>query len=139
MAELFYLPETGDDLDELDLAESRMPSFTFKVNEETQRVKGMTDLADALSQAIYHILSIERYQYVIYPQSYGSEIGELIGRPKDYAASELKRTISEALLQDDRIEALDNWSFEFGKKKVTATFTVTSIFGEFELRGDLTR
>lgn len=68
-----------------------------------------------------------------------SEIGELIGRPKDYAASELKRTISEALLQDDRIEAVDNWSFEFGKKKVTATFTVTSIFGEFELRGDLTR
>ena len=65
MAELFYLPETGDDLDELDLAESRMPSFTFKVNKETQRVKGMTDLADALSQAIYHILSIERYQYVI--------------------------------------------------------------------------
>ena len=139
MAELFYLPETGDDLDELDLAESRMPSFTFKVNEETQRVKGMTDLADALSQAIYHILSIERYKYVIYPQSDGWEIGELIGRPKDYAASELKRTISEALLQDDRIEAVDNWSFEFGKKKVTATFTVTSIFGEFELRGDLTR
>lgn len=139
MADLFYLPETGDDLDELELAEARMPSLTFKVNDETQRVKGRTDEADALSQAIYHILNIERYQYVIYPQSYGSEIADLIGQPKDYAASELKRTISEALLQDDRIESVDDWSFEFGRNKVTATFTVTSIFGEFELRGDLTR
>lgn len=139
MADLFYLPETGDDLDDIDLAEARMPSFTFKVNSETQKVKGFTDLADALSQAIFHILSIERYQYVIYPQSYGSEIADLIGRPKDYAASELKRTISEALLQDDRIESVDNWSFEFGRNTVTASFTVSSIFGEFEIRGDLTR
>lgn len=139
MADLYYLPETGDDLDDIELAEARMPSLTFKVNDETQRVKGFTDLADALSQAIFHILNIERYQYVIYPQSYGSEIADLIGRPKDYAASELKRTISEALLQDDRIEAVDNWNFEFGRNTVTASFTVTSIFGEFELRGDLTR
>ena len=139
MADLFYLPETGDDLEDVDLAEARMPSLTFKVNEETQRVKGFTDFADALSQAIFHILNIERYQYVIYPQSYGSEIADLIGKPKDYAASELKRTISEALLQDDRIESVDNWEFEFGRNTVTASFNVSSVFGEFELRGDLVR
>lgn len=139
MADLYYLPETGDDLDELELAQARMPSLTFKVNDESQRVKGKTDFADALSQAVLHILNIERYQYVIYPQSYGSEISDLIGKPKDYAASELKRTISEALLQDDRIESVDNWSFEFERNKITTAFTVTSVFGEFELRGDLTR
>ncbi len=100
-----------------------------------------TDEADALAQAVFHILSIERFMWPIYPPSYGSEIADLIGKPRDYAAAELKRTISQALLQDDRITEVDDWDFVFGNDKnaLTVTFTVTSIYGAFEFRGDLTR
>lgn len=139
MPDLYYLPQTGDDLEEIDLAAMREPSYTWKVNAEGERVTGMTDLADALRQAVYHILSIERYRYVIYPQSYGSEIADLIGKAQDYAAAELQRTITEALTQDDRVTFVGDFSFEFPKGTVVATFTVETIYGELEIQGELTR
>lgn len=141
MSDLFYLPRTGDDLENIEIAEARMPSLTWKVDIATDRVKGYTDEGDALSQAIFYILSIERYMHAIYPQSYGSEIADLIGKPRDYAAAELRRTISEALLQDDRVTDVGDWDIVFGNAKnaLTVSFTVTSIFGPIEIRGDLTR
>lgn len=141
MADLYYLPQNGDDLENVEIAEARMPSYTWRVDANANTVRGYTDEADALSQAIYHILSIERYMWPIYPQSYGSEIADLIGKPRDYAAAELRRTISEALLQDDRVTDVGDWDFVFGNDKnaLTVSFSVTSVFGAFEIRGDLTR
>ena len=50
-------------------------------------------------------------------------------------------SISEALLQDDRITDVGDWDIVFGNAKnaLTVSFTVTSIFGPIEIRGDLTR
>mgnify|MGYP005773245173 CR=1 FL=1 len=42
----------------------------------------------------------------------------------------LKRRITEALLQDDRITSLDGWEFETGRNWVTARFTVHTIYGD---------
>ena len=139
MSDNYYLPNTGDDLEDIEFAEARMPGYTWHVVDN--RIRGMCDEAEALEQAIYHILSIERYQWVIYPQSYGSEIADLIGQPHDYAASELKRTITEALMQDDRVIDVGDWEFEFGydKDALTAEFVVETIYGEIEIRGDLVR
>lgn len=139
MPDLYYLPQTGDDLENIDLAEARMPGYTWRVDPDTDRVKGMTDLADALRQTVYHILSIERYRWAIYPQRYGSEIADLIGTAQDYAAAELQRTITEALIQDDRVTDCGNFSFDFPKGTVVATFTVETIYGELEIQGELTR
>ena len=139
MSDLYYLPQTGDDLDEVELAEARMPGFTWHVVDN--RIRGMCDEKEALEQTIYHILSIERYKYVIYPQSYGSEIADLIGQPHDYAAAELKRTITEALIQDDRVVSVGEWDIVFGEDKdaLTVGFTVETIYGEIEIKGELTR
>ena len=139
MSELLYLPQTGDDPEEVELAEARQPGFTWHVVDN--RIRGMCDDREALEQTIYHILSIERYQYVIYPQSYGSEIADLIGKPHDYAAAELKRTITEALTQDDRVVSVWEWDIVFGEDKdaLTVGFTVETIYGEIEFRGELTR
>ena len=139
MSDTFYLPQTGDDLENIELAEARMPGYTWHVVDD--RIRGMCDEREALEQAIYHILSIERYQWVIYPQSYGSEIADLIGQSHDYAAAELKRTITEALMQDDRVEDVGEWDIEFGEAKdaLTVEFVVDTIYGEIEIRGELTR
>ena len=51
----------------------------------------------------------------------------------DSTNSEAKRRITEALMQDDRITAVDDWSFETGKKWVLAHFTVYTIYGEAEV------
>ena len=138
MAENSYLPQTGDDLDLVDFAIEQQPSYTYKLDIDRGRVKGMTDEADALLQAVYLILSVERYQYPIYSYNYGVELIDLIGQPKDYVMSEVKRRITEALTQDDRINSVDGWVFETEKKAVKVTFTIHSIYGEIETTKEMT-
>ena len=126
------LPTTGDDLDLISFAIETQPGYTYKLDIEHGRVNGMTDNREALYQAIYLILNVERYRYPIYSRRYGSEFVDLIGKSKQYAMSEIKRRVTEALMQDDRIMAVDDWSFETGKKWVLAKFTVYTIYGELE-------
>ncbi len=80
-------------------------------------------------QAIYLMLSVERYVYQIYSRNYGVELVDLIGKSKDYAMSEIKRRITEALTQDDRITGVTEWEFEPGRKSVTVRFVVNTIYG----------
>jgi hypothetical protein len=126
------LPTIGDDLDLITFVMGEQPGYTHKLDIDRQRVNGMTDKRDALYQAIYLILNVERYAWPIYSWRYGSEFSDLIGRPKDYAMSEMKRRITEALEQDDRITGVGNWSFETGRKTVLANFTVYTIHGEID-------
>lgn len=62
MADNSYLPQTGDDLDLVEFAMEQQPSHTYKLDISRGRVKGTTDDADALLQAVYLILSVERLQ-----------------------------------------------------------------------------
>lgn len=124
------LPTTGDDLDLITFAVETQPSYTHKLDIDRNRVRGMTDERGAVLQAVYLILNVERYAFPIYSRNYGSELSDLIGKPKDYAMSEIKRRITEALLQDDRITSLDGWEFEMGRNWVTARFTVHTIYGD---------
>lgn len=137
MADNSYLPQTGDDLDLVTFAMEQQPSHTYKLDINRGRVKGTTEDADALLQAVYLILSVERYQYPIYSYDYGVELVDLIGQPKDYIMSEVKRRITEALTQDDRINSVDNWEFESAKKSLTITFTVHSIYGDIETKKEV--
>ncbi len=127
-----YLPQAGEDLELIEFEEQRQPSYTYKLDIDRGRVKGMTDEADAMLQAIYLVLSVERYQYPIYSYNYGVELEDLIGQPKDYVMSEVKRRITEALTQDDRINSVDSWEFDTTKKAVIVSFTVHTIYGDVE-------
>ena len=126
------LPTAGDGLDLVSLQIGTQPGLTHKLDAGWGRVRGMTDGRDAVLQSVYLILNVERYVYPIYSRNYGSEFSDLIGKPKDYAMSEMKRRITEALEQDDRITGVGNWSFETGKKTVLAHFTVYTIYGEID-------
>ena len=54
------LPTTGDDLDLVSFTVETQPSDTYKLDIEHNRVRGMTDEQDAVRQAIYLILNVER-------------------------------------------------------------------------------
>ena len=126
------LPTTGDDLDLIAFQFSVQPGLTHKLDIDRDKVRGTTDGRDAVLQAVYLILNVERYAYPIYSRTYGSELSDLIGKPKDYAMSEIKRRITEALMQDDRITSLSDWEFETGRKSVRASFVVHTIYGDVE-------
>lgn len=119
--------ELGDDY-EIEV----IPSSTFKILTDKKRILGKCDNLEAIKQAVYLMLNIERYKYVIYSANYGVELLDLIGQPIPYVLPELKRRITECLTQDDRITAVENFEFEVNKKTIHCTFTVHSNVGSFE-------
>ncbi len=130
MAELSFLPQTTGGFDTTEFTKTQMPGFTYCLDTAHGRVKGTTDEKDAVLQAVYVMLNVERYAYPIYSRNYGVELSELIGKPKDYAISEIKRLITEALLQDDRVTEVTDWEFTTGRNTVTAKFTINTIYGD---------
>ncbi len=131
MAKLSYLPESAANSEgALSFTAQREPGYTFKLDIERQRVKGTTDDKEAVLQTIYLMLSVERYAYQIYSRNYGVELSDLIGKPRDYVMSEIKRRITEALMQDDRITGVTDWKFESGRKSVTVQFVVNTVYGD---------
>lgn len=126
------IPVVNDDLVN-DFEIEQEPSRTYKMHLDKKRISGYTDNLDAVKQAAYVILNIERYEHLIYSWNIGIELNDLYGKPISFVLPELKRRIPEALTQDDRILTVDAFSFETSKGKVHARFTVHTIFGNFEM------
>ena len=122
------IPQVQDDIKQ-DFTIETLPSRTFRMNHNNLTIIGTIDEIQAVEQAVFLILNVERYEWLIYSWNYGFEKKRLIGKPVDYCIPEIERGIKEALLQDDRITAVDNFQFEVNKKKVLTTFRVVSIFG----------
>ena len=124
------LPQTNFEFD-TDFDIQNQPSYTFKLNSD-ENIKGFVDDLQAVKQAIYLILNTQRYQYLIYDWDYGVEFDDLIGCEKNYTIVQIQSRITDALLQDDRIEAVVDFEFETKKKSITAYFVVKTIFGDVE-------
>lgn len=115
---------------EQDFEITEQPTHTYKMNLESNLIRGYTDGQEAMKQAIYKILNTERYQYVMYSWNYGIELLDLYGEPVSYVCPELERRITEALKWDDRIQAVDNFEFNISKKgEILVTFTAHTVFG----------
>lgn len=109
------------------------PSKDYKLDIEHDIISGTCDGLESMKQVIYKILNTERYQNIIYSWNYGIELQDLFGKSVTYVCSELARRITEALVQDDRIEAVNNFEFDITEKRtVKVIFTVHTIFGEVE-------
>lgn len=109
----------------------------YKIDFEKGVIVGFCDDVEALKQAIYIILNTERYEYLIYSNDYGFELNGVICNDKFLIESELKRRIRESLVQDDRIEDVSNFIFEYDKDSVDIRFTVFSIYGELPFKKEV--
>lgn len=118
---------------EQDFEIEEQPTHTYKMQLEHNLVRGYTDGQEAMKQAIFKILSTERYQYIMYSWNYGIELLDLYGEPVSYVCPELERRITEALTWDERIESVDNFEFDISKKgEILVTFTAHTTFGDVE-------
>ena len=126
------IPQNGDDLRQ-DFVLTTLPSRTLKMDHDWKTITGTIDQIQAVEQAVFLILTTERYQWLIFSWNYGVELQNLIGKDPEYCIPEIERRIREALLQDDRITAVENFEFELNKRKVLTTFTVISIFGSINV------
>lgn len=113
------------------LEEQIQPSRTYHLDLARKRVTSMIDGPDAIAQAVRKILCTERYAYVIYSSQYGVELDRLIGQEYDFIVSDIKRTLTEALLVDNRIISLENFEMKkTGLDTMEVNFFVNSIEGE---------
>ncbi len=120
------IPEQQVDLTNLEVVSQ--PSLTYKLDFERKRISGKIDNEEAIRQLVMKILYTERYAYVIYSSQYGVELDRLIGKDYDFIVSDLERTITEALLADDRILSITDFAVEqTAIDRMSATFTVNSV------------
>lgn len=108
-----------------------MPSKNFQINGE--HIRGFTDDIAAVKQAAFLILNTEKGVYPIYPENYGIQTLDLIGKSFGLVASELQRRIKEALKFDERVLNVEEFEIYRVKDSIYVKFKVESIFGRFDL------
>lgn len=101
------------------------PSLSYRLDIDKERVRKYVDNIESIKQAIYKILSTERYTYTAYDWQYGIELNDLIGQSKSLVKAVLPDRIKESLLVDDRIENVLDFSFEdISKTELIVIFNV---------------
>lgn len=106
-------------------------SNTCRVNFNDKVLVGEVDGIEAVKQAVYIIMNTERFRYLIHSWDFGIELQDLIGKDMDYVETELERRVKEALLSDDRISSVEDFSFERQGRKLIVTFDVVCNYGSF--------
>lgn len=111
-----------------------LPNRTYRLDMDKKRIIGyVTDDIEAVKQAVYLILRVERYDYIIFSRNYGIELKDLFGREKNYVIPILTGRITDALLADERIMEVRDFNFDIQNQGVySVSFRVVSIYGEFE-------
>lgn len=124
-----------------DITVKELPTKTHRMElYEGNYILGFVDSLKAMEQAIYKILRTERYKYIIYSWIYGIELEDLFGMPVEYCVVELERRISEALLQDNRITAVNGFEFDTESERGTILikkFVAETVFGEIQINDGL--
>lgn len=105
------------------------PNRTYRISRNSDRINGYADGLEAIKQAVYFMLSSERYKHIIYSWDYGIELSDLIGKPMPYVMSEVPRRIKEALTQDNRILDVVDFQFEKNRNTLHTKFTVITDIG----------
>ena len=122
------IPIGGDLEDAQEIIET---SRTYNVDWANGRLQGQIDGLQAIRQVVYKILQTVRFDHLIYNDDYGSELQGLQGRSEGYVRSEIQRRITEALLQDERISAVEDMTTEISGDEALCSFRVVSTFGDF--------
>lgn len=114
------------------LTYEQQPSRTWNINKDTNRIQGETDGQAAVRQAVEIILNVERFRWQIYRPYSGMQWDGLIGQDPGYVASELQRRITEALLMDDRVRGISDFTYSVSGNTLNASLTVNTVYGEIE-------
>jgi len=124
---------------EIEVVEAaQLPTRTYKLDFAKGRCGGFIDGQKAMEQAIFKVLNTVRFMHLIYTDNYGFE--NMIGHDELYVRGDLGRRIQEALLQDERITSLSNFSLEFvTKDDVLVDFIAHTIYGDVQLLKEAVR
>jgi len=111
------------------------PSRTYALDFDSGEFTGhKIDGMDALRQFIRKAIITARYRYFIYNGQYGCELDSLLGQDisQELLKSEITRVITEALIYDDRIEAVRRFQIVRKADELYVSFQVQTRDGIIE-------
>ena len=110
-----------------------LPTKTYRIDYGNKRIIGTIEGPDAVIQFIEKVLSTDKYAFEIYDWYYGNELLKLVGHSYDYVVTRIPNIFREALLVDDRI--IDVRDFTFNKTaidSVEVSCHIDTVYGEVE-------
>ncbi len=121
-----------------------IPTLTYAMDFSTMSIDGKADGIASLRQLIYKILLTERFAHIIYDDQFGCEIRSVVyarNVGSDFIDAELERVVRDALLSDERILSLKDFSYTVSHDEIYFKMTVETIFGkesiEINTKGEL--
>ena len=115
------------------LALKLTPNLTYRLGEKT--VAGKIDKLESIKQAVYHILSTERFSNPIYDDDYGVELEQYIGQDIGFITASIENTLREALTQDDRItdvQVTDVRKSDRDSNSCLIDFIIFTVYGSYD-------
>lgn len=130
------LPQSSNVQIMTDLDIVSQPNKTYYIDKEKKIVQGtVEDYLKTVEQSVYLILQTERYDYIMYSHKYGIELKDLYGREENYVVPMLMLRVPDALLQDERIESVEDFSYTVNGGKFLINFTVKTKYGDLKMEG----
>ena len=94
---------------------------------------GKLDGIEAMKQSLFLALQTERFRYAIYSWNYGVEMQNLLGESMSpYLQARIQKAIEDALMADDRVLAVESFTFSKERHVLRVTFTVETTEGDIE-------
>lgn len=132
----------AEEEDALDLDADTLPviesSRTWRMDLENGRLRTFIDDEDAIRQYIRKALMTSRNRYLIYDDTYGEELRDLIGQnlTQDLMNVEIPRVVREAIEGDDRIQEVSDVTVtQYNSDGVLIEVTVITVTGLFIAEG----
>ena len=110
-----------------------LPTKTYRLDPVNGRIVGMVDGREAVMQFIEKVMSTDKYAFKIYDWYYGNDLRKLVGQPYDYVVTRIPNIFREALLVDDRI--LDVRDFTFVRPTIDSirvSCYVDTVYGDIK-------
>ena len=127
------LPTDYSDAIQADFIIEPYPTRTYRLNFEGKLSTGMLDGLEAMKQTIYMILHTERYVYEMFSWNYGAELwASFQAQDSVLFLAKLESAIRDALLQDDRITAVDSFVYAQKGKALHLAFRAVTTEGNVE-------
>lgn len=110
-----------------------LPTKTYHIDPVNKRIIGTVEGRDAIMQYIRKVLNTDKYAFEIYDWVYGNELQRLVGHPYDYVVTRLPNIFKEALLVDDRIKDIRDFTFTRSAiDAISVVCYIDTVYGEIK-------
>ena len=108
-----------------------LPTKTYRIDPVNMRIMGTIEGREAVLQHIRKVMSTDKYAFEIYDWYYGNELLKLVGHSYDYVVTRLPNIFKDALLVDDRITDIRDFTFSKSSiDTIVVSCVVDTVYGQ---------